>query len=139
MIVLDTNVLSEMMRSRPDPRVIGWLNRQALERLWITSVTVFESRFGIERMAAGRRKSEIDAQYHGVVAEDLRGRVLDLDERAAELAASIGARLQSAGRPIQVNDLLIAGMVSARDATLATRNVRHFDDTGIRTVDPWEG
>jgi toxin FitB len=138
MTVLDTNVLSALMRKAPDPIVVGWLNRQPADSIWITSVTLFETRFGLALLAPGHRRKALETAFEQVLNEDLQHRVLDLDAPAAGEAAALAARRQKAGRPIDVRDTLIAGIILARRATLATRNVKHFGDLDVPVVDPWE-
>jgi predicted nucleic acid-binding protein len=137
MIVLDTNVLSALMRAEPDRPVVRWLDRLAAESIWTTSITVFEVRFGLEVLPAGERKAALEHAFDQVISEDLRGRVLDFDARAASVAGEIAAKLRALGRPVDMRDAQIAGIIAARRATLATRNVRHFVDAGIPVIDPW--
>lgn len=137
MIVLDTNVISGLMQRDPDPDLIAWLDDQPSDSIWTTSITVFEVRFGIDLLAQGRRRQQLEESFAAAVAEDLGGRVLTFDELAAGAAGVIAAREQRAGRTIEVRDAEIAGIVAARRATLATRNTRHFAKTGIKLVDPW--
>ena len=137
MIVLDTNVLSALMRRVPERAVVAWLDRQPAESIWTTSVTVFEVRFGIAILPDGDRREVLASAFDRMLAEDLCGRVLDFDGAGAQAAASIAAHLRSVGRPVDMRDLQIAGIVAARRATLATRNARHFGETGIAIVDPW--
>lgn len=137
MIVLDTNVVSALMQVRPDVVVASWLDRQPAESIWITSVTTFEVRLGLGRLAAGKRRRALEAAFDGMVREDLEDRVLHLDAAAAEAAAGLAVARMRAGTTVDLRDTLIAGIVSARRATLATRNVRHFSDLGARVVNPW--
>lgn len=137
MIVLDTNVLSALMRAEPDRPVVRWLDRLAAESIWTTSITVFEVRFGLEVLPAGERKAALQDAFDHVISEDLRGRVLDFDAGAATAAGEIAAKLRALGRPVDMRDAQIAGIIAARRATLATRNVRHFVDAGIPVIDPW--
>jgi len=137
MIVLDTNVLSALMRAEPDRPVVRWLDRLAAESIWTTSITVFEVRFGLEVLPAGERKAALQHAFDQVIDEDLRGRVLDFDARAATVTGEIAAKLRALGRPVDMRDAQIAGIIAARRATLATRNVRHFVDAGIPVIDPW--
>ena len=138
MIVLDTNVVSELARSVPDPRVIRWLDQQAPESVWSTSVNLFESFYGIEKLPAGRRRDDLDANLRMIYGTDLSGRVLSFDTAAAQAAAALLNRCERLGRRIDVADAQIAGIVHARRGTLATRNVKHFADTGIKLANPWE-
>ena len=137
MIILDTNVLSALMRKAPERAVVNWLDRQPAESVWITSITLFEARFGIALLAKGRRKQALEAVFDELLAEDLQGRVLDFDRAAAEAAAQLASNRQRKGRAIDMRDTQIAGIVIARRARLATRNVRHFADLGAAVIDPW--
>lgn len=137
MIVLDTDVLSALMRTAPEPAVVAWLDGQASESIWITVITLFEVRFGLLRLAAGRRRRALESAFARLVEEDLEHRVLDFDREAAAEAALLAAARESKGRPVDVRDTLIAGIVQARRAVLATRNVRHFRDLAVQVVDPW--
>lgn len=136
MIVLDTNVLSELMEPE-DSRVISWLNEQEPESIWTTAVTIFEIRFGIALLSRGRRQRQLDVAFAKVLDEDLQGRILPFDHEAATEAADRAAHRRAIGKPLDFRDIEIAGIVSARRAKLATRNVRHFQDLGIELVDPW--
>ena len=137
MIVLDTNVLSALMRREPDPAVAAWIDRQPASSIWTTSITLFEVQFGLERMPRGRRREALRQAFELVVVEDLAGRVLDFDPGAAAAAASIASALAARGRPIDVRDVQIAGIVSAARGRLATRNGRHFEGAELDVVDPW--
>lgn len=137
MIVLDTNVLSALMRTTPEPPVVAWLDRQPAESVWITSITVFEARRGLALLPQGRRRRALETAFARLLEEDLEHRVLDFDLAAANAAASLAADRQKAGRPVDLRDTQIAGIVAARRATLATRNVRHFADLKVPVVDPW--
>jgi len=125
------------MTDRPEPVVARWLDQNAPESVWTTSVTVFELRFGIERLPAGRKKRDLQEQFSRVIEEDIQGRVLALDHGAAHEAAILSARAQSRGRPIETRDSMIAGIAILRRADLATRNVRHFSELGLPVIDPW--
>lgn len=137
MILLDTNVLSALMRSQPDVPVVDWLDTQPSESVWTTAVTVFEVRTGLDLLPSSRRRRQLEAAFQLLLDDDLDGRVLPFDVPAAQAAGAIVARQQQAGRPVEIRDAQIAGVAVARKATLATRNVRHFQDLGVRLVDPW--
>jgi predicted nucleic acid-binding protein len=137
MIILDTNVLSALMRTVPDPAVVAWLDRQPAESVWITSITVFEARLGLALLPQSRRRRALESAFTRLIEDDLENRVLDFDAAAAASAASLAAERQEAGRPVDVRDTQIAGIALARRATLATRNVRHFADSKVPVVDPW--
>ena len=136
MIILDTNVLGALMRAVPDAAVLEWLDRQPADSVWITSITLFETRFGLALLPAGRRRQVLEAAFDDLLREDLENRVLDFDSAAATAAALLAAR-QKSGRPVDMRDTQIAGIVLARRATLATRNIRHFVDLKISIIDPW--
>lgn len=137
MIILDTNVLSALMRSAPDRQVADWLDRQPAQSIWITAITVFEARFGIELLAPSRRRREIEAAFNRVLQEDLEGRVLDFDAAAAEKAATLAAERRRAGVPVDFRDTQIAAITLVRRGTLATRNTRHFDGMSVPMTNPW--
>jgi predicted nucleic acid-binding protein len=137
MIILDTNVVSAVMRQDADAVVVGWLDRQPVESIWITAVTVFEVHFGLELLARGRRRRHLEDEFARALNEDFEGRILPFERNAARAAALIAARRRQEGRPIEIRDAQIAGITAARRATLATRNARHFVDLGIALIDPW--
>jgi predicted nucleic acid-binding protein len=123
MIVLDTNVISALMRREVDPSIIAWLDLQPSESVWTTAVTVFEICFGLELLAPGRRRRQLEDAFSRALDEDFQGRILPFDREAAQEAASRAAERRAVGKPVDFRDIEIAGIVSARRATLATRNV----------------
>jgi predicted nucleic acid-binding protein len=137
LIILDTNVLSELSRNEPEVRVLRWLDEQPAESVWTTSITVYEARFGIELMAAGRKRERLEREFNNLIAVDLRNRVLPFDTHSANLAGALGAQHRRAGQSMEIRDLQIAGIAAAHKATLATRNTRHFEGVGLLLVDPW--
>lgn len=137
MIVLDTNVLSALMRTNPETVVVEWLDRQPADSVWLTSITVFEARFGLALLPKGRRRSGLERALDRVLTEDLSNRVLALDEMAAMTAAQLAADRQRSGRTVDLRDTFIAGIAQARRATIATRNARHFEGLEVPVVDPW--
>ena len=139
MILLDTNVLSAVMRRAADPVAVAWLDGQPPESIWTTAITVFEIRFGLEILAKGRKRKALEEAFALALEEDFDGRVLAFDQAAADAAAAIAARQREAGRPVEIRDVQIAGIAAVRKAVLATRNTRHFEGTGIRLIDPWAG
>jgi toxin FitB len=136
-IILDTNVISALMRTAPAVPVVAWLDRQPAESVWITSITLFETRLGLALLPSGRRRSTLEAAFASLLQDDLENRVLDFDSAAAAEAASLAANRQKSGRSVDMRDTQIAGIALARRATLATRNVRHFRDLKVPVVDPW--
>ncbi|HEX2479802.1 MAG TPA: type II toxin-antitoxin system VapC family toxin [Geminicoccaceae bacterium] len=137
MIILDTNVISALMRQEPDGVVVGWLDDQPAQSIWITTVSVFEVHFGLELLPRGHRRRQLEDAFARALDDDFEGRILPFEPSAARAAAALAARRRQQGRPIEIRDALIAGSVSARRATLATRNTRHFADLGITLIDPW--
>lgn len=137
MILLDTNVLSALMRREADPIVIAWLDAQPPESVWTTAITIFEIRFGLEILVKGPRRKALEDAFSRALNEDFNDRVLPFDDAAARASAVIAARQREAGRPVEIRDVEIAGIAAARRATLATRNTRHFDGAGIALIDPW--
>jgi len=135
--ILDTNVLSALMRTKPDVAVVSWLDRQPADAIWITSVTLLEARFGLALLPKGKRRLGLERAFEQVVEEDLANRVLDFDSVAAAAAARLAAERQRAGRIVDLRDTLIAGIAQARRATIATRNTKHFEGLDVPVVDPW--
>ncbi len=137
MVILDTNVLSELMQQRANPLVRQWLDRQAELSVWTTSVTIFEIRYGIELLPKSRRRASLEAEFERFIEDDIQGRIVPFDAQAATVAAGLMAQRQQMGRVGDLRDTMIAGIVIASHATLATRNTRHFDDLSVSVVDPW--
>lgn len=136
MIVLDTNVVSELMRPDPAPHVAGWVRSLDLQELRTTSITVAEIRYGIARLPDGRRKHALAAAA-GEVFSTFGDQVLPVDMATAEQYAVIASGRERGGQPIQGFDALIAAVCRSRSAALATRNVAVFADCGIEVIDPW--
>lgn len=137
MIILDTNVVSALMLREPDAMVVSWLDRQESGSVWTTSITVFEIRFGLGLLPAGKRRRRLEEMFARALNDDLERRVLPFEDEAAGHAAEIAAHRRLAGRPIDFRDVEIAGIVASKTATLATGNTRHFEGLGIGMVDPW--
>lgn len=137
MIILDTNVLSALMRTEPEVTVTQWLDHQSAESIWITSITLFEIYLGISLLPKGKRQRTLEAIFNQMLEMDLENRVLDFDSSAAAEAATLAALRQKSGRPVDIRDTQIAGIVIARHATLATRNTKHFKDLKVPVIDPW--
>lgn len=138
MIILDTNVISEVIRPAGSPLVVQWLDLQTVTDVFTTAVTVFELRSGLLSLPAGRKKVHLLKVFEEVITVGMRERVLDVDWSAASQAAEIASRLRRQGVTIEIRDILIAGVAADHSATLATRNTRHFAKTGVRLVNPWE-
>jgi predicted nucleic acid-binding protein len=138
MVILDTNVISALMQQRTPPAVKLWLDRQAELSVWTTSVTVFEIRNGIEMLTRGRRRASLESEFERVLEDDIQRRIVPFDTEAATAAAILMAERQRAGRPGDMRDTMIAGIVIASHATLATHNTRHFSDLPVPVIDPWQ-
>lgn len=137
MIILDTSVISALMRRRPGPLVRDWLDRQPGESVWTTSITVLEVRTGLESLDSGDRRTALEQAFDAVLRSDLEERILAFDVAAANVAGAIARARRRAGRTIEVRDIQVAGIAMVRHATLATRNTRHFEGLGLPLVDPW--
>lgn len=138
MIVLDTNVVSELMRADPAPVVLHWVDKQDPGQLWLTSVTVRELIYGIERLPIGKRQRQLDVQLLAMLDEDFGGRVAAYDGEAAAIAGKLLARCEREGRTLPLADAQIATICLAHHATLVTRNTKDFEATGLALVNPWE-
>lgn len=137
MIVLDTNVVSELMRARPEQRVLSWLNRQMPDRLWLCSVVVAELLSGLARLPAGARWQGLLEAANGLISEDFGMRVLPFDLEAATAYAVLLAQRERLGRPMAMADAQIAAICQAHGAALATRNTRDFQSADLELIDPW--
>ncbi len=139
MIILDTNVLSELMRPQPSPRVASWVAKQPSTELFTTSITEAEIFYGIELLNGGKRREGLLAAAEAMFAEDFAGRIFGFESADARVFSKIAAHRRALGRPISHADAQIAAIVQARGAKLATRNVTDFEDFGLDVVDPWNG
>lgn len=135
MIALDTNVVSELMRATPDPRVLRWVDAQSSDTLVVTAVTVAELLYGIARLPASRKRSQLEAAIAATFDEDLV--ILPFDDAAAVDYATIAASQELRGRTVSMADAMIAATCMSAGAALATRNTKDFADLGIDLVDPW--
>jgi len=135
-IILDTNVLSALMQQEPDRKAVLWLDKQARTSVWTTSITILEVRFGLEIMATGRRRSLLVEAFEDLL-DQMDRRVAAFDDEAAIQAANLMASRRKKGRPVELRDTMIAGIVTARHASLATRNLNHFEDLSIPLINPW--
>ena len=137
MIILDTDVLSDLMRDRPDHAVEQWLDHQPRTSIWTTSVTIMEIRFGLAVMPLGRRRAGLQREFEATLNETLEDRVIAFDAIAAEATARLMAERRRRGTTGDLTDTMIARIAIAHQATLATRNTRHFDDLPVPVVNPW--
>ncbi|MBM5826839.1 MAG: type II toxin-antitoxin system VapC family toxin [Cyanobacteria bacterium M_surface_7_m2_040] len=139
MILLDTNVVSAVMQSHPDPGVVRWLDQQSPDQIWLPSVVVFELRYGLDLLPAGGRRRRLEQGLEVLLTELVQGRIAPLDAQAAREAAQLAAQRKALGTPVDLRDTLIAGTALAHQATLATRNQRHFLDLGLAIINPFQG
>jgi len=137
MIILDTNVLSALMRHPAEKRVIEWLDKQPRTSIWTTSITILEIRYGLQILAAGKRRSALIQTFEKVLVENIENRVAPFDTVAAQQAGDLMALRHRKGRAGELRDTMIAGIVLASHATLATRNTSHFEDLSVRVINPW--
>lgn len=137
MIILDTNVLSEILRPTPDTRVMAWLGGQPRATLFTTTVTRGEMLYGVRLLPDGQRKDLLLEAVLAVFTTDLSGRVLNFDSDAADAYAEIATVHRAAGKPISQFDAMIAAIARSRGAELATRNVKDFAECGVPVVNPW--
>jgi toxin FitB len=137
MILLDTNVISELMRREPSARVVAWIEERPRSGLGITVITQAEILYGIELLPRGRRKHGLLSAAQAMFSEDFRGRIFPFDSDAAQAFAKISALRQDQGKPISQPDAQIAAIVQALGAELATRNVADFDGCEINLLNPW--
>lgn len=138
MIVLDTNVLSELMRAKPAPEVLEWIDAQPTSQLYISAITVAEILYGIARMADGKRKQSLLDLATLMFVKDFAGRILSFDADAAAHYAGLAAKSEAKGKVVDMADAQIASIAALHDARVATRNVRHFDYLGVSIVNPWQ-
>jgi toxin FitB len=137
-IVLDTNVISELARLRPDPGVLSWLDSLEVSEVVTTAVTAAELRYGVARLPDGHRRRELAVVIRSILTEDFHGRVLPFDERASVPYADIVTGRKRIGKPIGVADAQIAAICRDSGAILATRNTADFEETGIELINPWK-
>ena len=137
MIILDTNVLSALMRKAADKNVVAWLDKQPSTSIWTTSVTILEIQFGLQILPAGKGRSVLIKAFETVLVDEMGRRVAPFDTVAAQYAAELMASRHKKGRPVELRDTMIAGIVLACHATLATRNTAHFEDLSVPVVNPW--
>ena len=133
--LLDTNVVSEIVRSAPHPRVGTFFIEH--DDLWLSSIVVHELEYGVQRMPQGRRRTRLQADLSRLVGE-YEDRILPLERRGAELAAQFRAQAQRSGRTLDLGDALIAGTARAHDLAVATRNIADFERLDVEVVNPWD-
>ena len=139
MLILDTNVVSELMRPAPDPAIASWVAERATSSLFLTAVTEAELRFGLAVMPSGKRRDGLATGLERMLETGFANRILPFDSGAARAYAGIAAARRRLGRPIGQADCQLAAIALARGMAIATRNVRDFEDIGIDLFDPWDG
>ncbi|TAF75877.1 MAG: type II toxin-antitoxin system VapC family toxin [Alphaproteobacteria bacterium] len=137
MIILDTNVISELMRPLPDEKVTAWLGNRTKLHYGITTITIAEITRGIERLAIGKRQDDLRSRFAQFVNEAFHGRIYAFDEEAAQNYATIATRRERSGLHADPMDMLIAAIVKVHKATLATRNIKDFTECDITIMNPW--
>lgn len=138
MIILDTNVLPELLAPSPAPAAVAWLAAQPAQAVFTTAVTETEILYGLALLPERRRRQALEAAVKPIFAEDLAGRVLAFDPDAAKSYAAIAAHRRAIGRPVSQFDAQIAAIAASRGASIATRNVTDFSETGVDIVNPWD-
>jgi predicted nucleic acid-binding protein len=138
MIIIDTNVLSELMRPKPFAQVVAWIEKQPSADLYTTSITEAEIFYGLELLAKGKRRDGLVAAAEAMFDDDFAGRILGFDSEAARAFSKIAARRRALGKPISHPDAQIAAIAQLRGAALATHDVDGFTNCGIRVIDPWD-
>jgi hypothetical protein len=136
-VLLDTNVLSELLRAQPDPTVLAWFAAQDQHQLFVSAVTQAEMLLGARLLPAGRRRAQLQDAMDALFRDDFAGRVLPFDAAAATTYAPVVAARRRAGRPISQFDAQIAAIAATRRAALATRNTADFEGCGIVLHNPW--
>ena len=137
MILIDTNVVSEPMKTRSDPRVVAWLDRQTPETLFISTITVSEILFGVAALPAGRRRSRLGEAFEREIERLFEGRVLSFDLAAARAYAVLMSGARTKGAPLAMADGQIAAVATANKLAVATRDEAPFRAAGVRTINPW--
>lgn len=137
MIILDTNVVSELLRTRPDTNIFNWVARQEPLDLFLSAVSEAELRYGVQVLPAGQRRDRLAAGIEDMLGEEFAGRILPFDSGAARMYAVIAATRRIAGRPISLADGQIAAIARSRGALIATRDTGGFDGCEIEVINPW--
>jgi toxin FitB len=137
LIVLDTNVVSELMRLEPAAAVLNWVDRQPADEMYLTAITVAELLYGVARLPDGKRKTDLAERIEAVLSEDFEHRICPFDETAAAHYADIVVHRERLGRPISTADAQIAATCRSHAALLVTRNVDNFTETAVEIINPW--
>lgn len=137
MIILDTNVVSEPLKPHPDPTVLRWLDRQAPNTLYLTTISLAELLAGVQALPVGKRRTELQKVLGGALLSLFADRILPFSERAAVAYAQVVTGAQAAGHPMDFADAAIASIAKEHDFTLATRNARDFKGASVKLLNPW--
>jgi predicted nucleic acid-binding protein len=137
-IILDTNVISELARINPEPNVVTWLDSRPATEIATTAITAAELLYGVARLPDGKRRAALAETIEALLNEDFRDRVEPFNSLAAGQYATVVVGRAEKGRPISMADAQIAAICRVHSATLATRNTRDFTDTGIDLINPWD-
>ncbi len=137
MILLDTNVLSELMRPGPEPRVLDWLRYRPLSELGTTTINVAEIKHGLARLPNGQRRRDLEKKLFGLMSRGLAGRVFDFDQASADIFGDIMVQRERSGRRLEGYDGLILAIAKSHGAEIATRNVSDFEGCGVTIINPW--
>lgn len=135
--LLDTNVVSEWVTARPDPGVVGWLAETDEDRIFMSVVTLAELRYGVQRLANGRRRKRLDAWLREELPQRFEGRILAVDQAVADICGSVVAKRDAAGRPIGVIDAFVVATATAHSLTIVTRNTSEFEPSEVPLINPW--
>jgi hypothetical protein len=138
MKILDTNVISELMREVPDEKVYKWLEGQAIESLGVSVITLAEIHRGLERLPEGRRRFDLERRFADFIGRGFSGRIFAFDEKAASCYGKIAARREAAGLHVDAVDMMIAAIAEIAGAALITRNTGDFEGCGVKLINPWD-
>jgi len=138
MILLDTNIISEMMKNYPSPGVIAWLDQQDVTQLFVTTITIAEISYGINALPEGNRRRILEEAFDRAINDAFKHRLLSFDETAAHVYGKIMSKRKALGKPLNILDGQIASITLAHKASLATRNVSDFIDCGLNLINPFK-
>lgn len=138
MIILDTNVIAELMREVPDPKVASWIQGIDPQNLALTVIAIAEILRGIERLPKGKRRQRLEHSFKEFIQKGFRGRIFPFDREAAYVYGGIAAGREKAGLSVDPVDLMIAAIAKNLQASIATRNIKDFEECGVTLINPWE-
>ncbi|MBA2652540.1 MAG: type II toxin-antitoxin system VapC family toxin [Tatlockia sp.] len=137
MILIDTNIISEMMKSIPTPNLISWIDQQSVIQLYVSTVTIAEISYGINVLSAGNRRNLLEDSFNKVLRDAFEHRILSFDEAAAHFYGKIMSRRKEIGKPLSIPDGQIAAIARANSLAVATRNIKDFSDCGLDLINPF--